>query len=60
MKPAEVLDLGNRLHLARERDDEEAGTEAAFKLFIGIAFNLAVLANPPVMATSHISVLTKT
>ena len=47
MKPEQVLELGQRLKSAVDAENEDVATETAFDLLIGLAFNIATLANRP-------------
>ena len=47
MKPGEVIDLGQRLTAAIKAEDEETAAFTAVELLLGVAFNLAVIAEKP-------------
>ena len=45
MKPNEVIDLGTRLLDAMEADADETAAKTAVEILLGIAFNIALIAN---------------
>jgi hypothetical protein len=45
MKPGEVMDLGQRLTDAIKAEDEDTAALTAIELLLGVAFNIAVIAN---------------
>lgn len=45
MKPGEVIDLGQRLTDAIKAEDEDTAALTAIELLLGVAFNIAVIAD---------------